>query len=177
MWRFLTRRRLISAVKSGDAERVAAVLQAGADPEFANMQGIRALALAAEYGWHGVVDVLIQHGADVNGRSTVSHPVARDVTALMAACGDSTGDPTMVAKLIEHGARLNDRDSHGRTALMYAVVSGHAEIVRTLLDSGADVDLASNDGDTPIDAAMESSNPTIRDILLGHERATGDETV
>ena len=172
---FLTRLRLISAVKSGDATRVATLLQSGADPESVSIQGFRALAMAAMYGRHSVIDVLIQHGADPNGRSTVSYPTTGGVTALMAACGDSTKDATIVEWLIERGASLDERDSAGRTSLLYAVISGHAEIVRTLLDNGAEVALGTNDGYTPIDAAAESDDQTVRDILLRHESVAGGE--
>lgn len=45
---------------------------------------------------------------------------------------------------------INHRDQHGVTALMRAACYNRAEIVRTLINSGADVNAARSDGFTPL---------------------------
>lgn len=169
---FVQQLQLISAVKSGDTERVATLIADGADPEATSTQGFRALALAALYGHGSVIDVLVTNGADVNAESTVSHPVTDGVTALMAACHDSTGRTDIVLQLIRHGARLDETDSVGRTALMYAVLSGYYEIVRVLTDQGADTSICTTEGHSPMDVARESGDSRILQALARSSTTT-----
>ena len=56
--------------------------------------------------------------------------------ALLEAC--STGRLDDVNKLIEQGADPNCKNGDGRTALMRASKRGYDEIVKKLLESGAD---------------------------------------
>jgi ankyrin repeat protein len=48
--------------------------------------------------------------------------------------------------LISRGARIDDRDNRGRTALMIAAELGHDEVVDALLGHGADAGLVDNEG-------------------------------
>jgi ankyrin repeat protein len=51
-----------------------------------------------------------------------------------------TGSVEAVKALLVHGANVNAKDTaHGQTALMWAVAHKHADIVRTLIEAGADV--------------------------------------
>ena len=54
----------------------------------------------------------------------------------MAAC---EGNNTIVALLVEAGAKLNEKDQmHGeRTALFFAVEAGDEDMTRIILDGGA----------------------------------------
>ncbi|MFD9519780.1 ankyrin repeat domain-containing protein [Streptomyces sp. NPDC059979] len=48
------------------------------------------------------------------------------------------GDAARVAELLAAGAALDERSTEGRTAFDLAVDAGHAEVVRMLLEAGAD---------------------------------------
>ncbi|MBK7704500.1 MAG: ankyrin repeat domain-containing protein [Acidobacteria bacterium] len=48
--------------------------------------------------------------------------------------------------LIENGARLDKGDSWGKTPLMAAVFYNHSEVVKLLIEKGADVCISSNGG-------------------------------
>src|SRR6185436_14583452 len=50
------------------------------------------------------------------------------------------GDAAKVRKLLDRGARSDDHDEGGRTAVTAAVYAGSPETVRALIDAGADVD-------------------------------------
>jgi serine/threonine-protein phosphatase 6 regulatory ankyrin repeat subunit B len=159
----------MSAVGSGKAEQVAKLLAAGAEPDATSSRGLTALMVAAARGHLTVVEVLAAHGADVNQRSCVKQPEHGEVagvTALMAACDDSTGSPDMIRELVRLGADLNLVDSLGRSALMYAVARGHTAIVRALVDAGARVDTQSDDGLTALDAAREAGEQAALKLLL-----------
>ncbi|CAG0911386.1 unnamed protein product, partial [Cyprideis torosa] len=55
------------------------------------------------------------------------------------------------------GDMLNERDDDGDTPLSCAVLEGDVECVRLLLEAGADVTIANEDGQTPIDLAKNGS--------------------
>ena len=54
----------------------------------------------------------------------------------------------------------------GTTALMLAAQDGHVEIVRLLLESGADKHLAMNDGRTALIVAPQRGHLEIVELLL-----------
>ena len=53
------------------------------------------------------------------------------------------GDKECAAQLLRNGAKVNQTDKDGKTALMMAVVNGHTALVELLLDKGADISLKS----------------------------------
>jgi ankyrin repeat protein len=57
-------------------------------------------------------------------------------------------------------ALLNDADTDGRSALHIAVSNGYLDMVKLLVESGADPTLADNNGETPLSLAIAAaSNP------------------
>jgi ankyrin repeat protein len=61
------------------------------------------------------------------------------------------GDLELVLRMLENGAALAATDSDGKTALSWAAMRGRTEVVRLLLDSGADANHADSFGDwTPL---------------------------
>lgn len=61
-----------------------------------------------------------------------------DLLLLVAA---RNGDLTQVQALIASGAKVDISDPNGTTALMFAANSGYTEIVRSLLNAGANINL------------------------------------
>jgi ankyrin repeat protein len=51
-----------------------------------------------------------------------------------------------VQTLLAEGANPNTTDDHGVPALMWAANNGHTEVVKLLLEKGADVNVKTNDG-------------------------------
>jgi ankyrin repeat protein len=64
-------------------------------------------------------------------------------TFLQKAAGD--GDAEKVRLAIRYGANLDRRSSRGETALGYACSWGHLEVVRLLVEAGADVNTIEHD--------------------------------
>ena len=72
-----------------------------------------------------------------------------------------------VAKtLIEKGADVNAKNSHGQSALLIAIASGNDKIVKYLIDCGADVNAKDNNGRTPLFVAMQKNKPGIAKLLI-----------
>jgi ankyrin repeat protein len=60
----------------------------------------------------------------------------------------------ILKKLLERGAMLNCVDRHGQTCLMHAVLSGHQDVVKLMVDSGADLTACNVYHNTAIDLAL-----------------------
>jgi ankyrin repeat protein len=64
--------------------------------------------------------------------------------------------------LISRGARIDDKDNRGRSALMIAAELGHDEVVEALLGHGANVNLVDNEGKS---ASELASTDALRERL------------
>lgn len=124
---------LVEAAILGDVERVKEFL--GTAPALLNDLLGTALWWAAGNGQEEAVHLLLNSGADVNAR------VGRDVTALIQAA--LMGQAKVVRLLLACGADVNAWDGRGATALhaslMSTVYGCNREVVRALLEAGAEV--------------------------------------
>ena len=100
---------------------------------------------------------------------TVSKPTDLQKEIIKAA---KSGDAETVKRLVENDPTLLDaRDKDGSTPLHCASWKGHAEVVKTLLELGADIQaLNTNDhwGNTPLHAAAHGNQRAVAEILLAH---------
>ena len=113
-----------------DLEAVKLLLSAGAKANVANRYGVTPLHEAGTTGNAAIVNALLRAGADANAA------YGEGETPLMIAA--RTGSIDAVKLLLESGAQVNAAESfRGQTAVMYAAVENHAEIVRALVAAGA----------------------------------------
>ncbi|KAF5654454.1 NACHT ankyrin domain-containing protein [Fusarium heterosporum] len=98
-----------------------------------------ALVAAADRGSERSINLLIEHGAEVNSRSTTGSPTLCCCSALAEAA--YRGHAKAIKLLIKHGADVNLhlRDGIDRTALGAAARSGQTWIVKFLVRQGAKV--------------------------------------
>ena len=80
------------------------------------------------------------HCLECTNVSSIYILLTASVIVFTAAVG---GNKDCAAQLIRKGARVNDTDKDGKTALMIAVVNGHLGLVDLLLDNSADISLKS----------------------------------
>ena len=73
-------------------------------------------------------------------------------------------------------ADVNARNEHGMTALMRAARQGRTQMVRTLLEHGADPNLVRNDNFTALSLAAFFGHTEIVEMLLGRGAQTDVET-
>lgn len=124
---------LVKAAANGDAQKCEEILgrpDADVNGIFA---GHTALQAAAQNGHMDALNVLLQHGADIeledkDGDRAVHH----------AAFGD---EPVVIEALHRHGGDLNARNVRRQTPLHIAVNKGHMGVVRQLLELGAHTSL------------------------------------
>ena len=124
--------------------------------------GFTALHLAVFAEQEGAARILITHGADVNVVSTSS--IARVPPLGTAAFVRSV---PLARLLLDAGADVDGRGEGGFTALHSAAQNGDEELVRLLLEHGADPGVATRDGMRPADLA---ANERVRELLAS--RAT-----
>lgn len=120
----------------------------------------------------GIVQDLITAGANVNEPSSakVRNPYN---TPLMIAAWQGSLD--LVQLLVENGACINQQDrGNGFTALIKAAYRNHADVVRYLLEVGADTTIHSWEKKTALDYNEEMWNggegTTIKAMLMGVSR-------
>jgi ankyrin repeat protein len=78
----------------------------------------------------------------------------------------AAGDLAAVNALLGSSLDVNARDRSGRTALMLAILNGHADVVEALLARGADLNAVDSSGTRPLQMARAKGNAEIIDSLL-----------
>ncbi|MDP6656717.1 MAG: ankyrin repeat domain-containing protein, partial [SAR324 cluster bacterium] len=109
------------------------------------------------------VESVLSTGVSVNIRGTEEF---HGVTPLMFASG--IGAQVIVKLLVEKGARLNDTDTLGKTALIQAAHKGHPDTVSFLLQQGANPNAETNQQWTALMFAAERGELEILKTLLRH---------
>ena len=116
---------------------------------------------AAYYGNLPAVRALLESGVDVNKSLTTKGRT----TALMLAA--MCGYVAIVKLLIEKGADLNMVHlTTGATALYRAAEQYYPVCVMELLKAGADVNIANNDGQTPLMVAVKRGSISLVALLI-----------
>jgi ankyrin repeat protein len=171
---------LAEAVKLADATMVKMLLDAGAGPEGANADGETALMLAIKTGEMPIVEMLVKAGAKVNVVERLDNQ-----TPLMWAA-DAPKDAGEIVKLLlskdaslTPRARYSDWPSQitsepraqyrpvgGLTALLYAARSGCYPCVQEMLAAGADINLPTPEGVSPLMTAIDNDHNDVAKLLL-----------
>lgn len=121
------------------AEKIEALVKAGADVNAANRYGVTPLSLAAANGNDRVLTLLVTAGANPTAADA---KLSEGRTLLMLA--SRTGNAAAIRLLIAKGASVNAAETRtGSTALMWAALENHADAVRALVAAGADVNARS----------------------------------
>ncbi|KAK4704825.1 hypothetical protein P7C70_g1380, partial [Phenoliferia sp. Uapishka_3] len=107
-------------------------------------------------GMVSVSQMAMDEPAQVEGSSSALHDLAID--------GKSDEVRTLLAST-EGRSSINMKDSYGYTALHLASDRGHLEVVRALLDAGADQTLCDDDDQTALMLATEAEHTQIIAVL------------
>jgi ankyrin repeat protein len=134
------------------------LLESGADPS----DGVT-LPMAASAGNIPALDLLHQHGADVN------RPWATDGSAPLYAILHWSRTEDGIRWLLAHGA---DADpvfaANGETPLHVVAASWGPDLTEQLVSRGADIARARSDGRTPYAIAELNGNRAVAEWLLAH---------
>ena len=177
-----------SAVKDGDVAAVRAALEW--DPSQANQKdarfGATPLHWAALRDHEEVARELIAHGADINARNrdgeTPLRVAERSKRKRVAQLLREAGSRPSLSALLDAAKRgeagrveqlatevpslINEADAEfGATALHWAALRGHAEVVKALISHGADLTVTNKDGETPLRVARRANRSQVVELL------------
>jgi len=141
---------LFQAIGSGDLRKMKQLLKDGAEINSTLPDGTTPLMTAAENGHNEIVLELIKLGVDVNQRKQDTF------SAFLIAC--FLGHDDVVKTLAKHGADVNaayeigssQGKSGNQTALTVAAARGNCPMCALLLKLGADLNVVSDSGYTPL---------------------------
>ena len=186
---------LLAAVRAGDADAVALLLDRGADPnaytlfDRADPQSrLPALYYACVADQPRVAALLLERGAEPNDGESVYHAAelghAECLDVLLAHGADISGphahygntplhflaahvrDDAGIRLLLERGADPDVPSGPRRETALHRVAEQHAPgTAELLLDHGADPDRPRDDGRTPYALAVRCANDAVADLL------------
>lgn len=140
---------LYNAVVDDDPNKLERLLREGADANHVFFHGMLfvsskpALSLCCDKGSAECAGVLIDHGANVK------FPDKWGLTPLMYSV--TVQYPDIIRRILERDPTTTAcRDHKGRTALHLAIETGNAEIVKLLIQIGAEVNVQEQFGLTPL---------------------------
>ncbi len=171
---------LAEAVKLADARMVKMLLDAGAGVDRADESGQTALMLAIKTGELPIVEMLVKAGGNVNAVEQFQHQ-----TPVMWAVTASKHAAEMTKLLLSKGANVNARALYtdwpnqlssepraqyrpvgGLTALLYASRNGCSDCVDALIGAGADVNVPTPEGVTPLMVSLDNDHNDVATLLL-----------
>lgn len=139
----------------------ALLLDAAADVNAVDADGLTALGIACGNANWDVAAFLVEHGAKPD--------IDRAQPALAMAAGIADDDPAGIKLLLKQRASVNGRAALERTPLMAAALAGHARIAEVLLTAGADPQLADHRGTTALMEAARSGSVSVIHALGKHK--------
>jgi ankyrin repeat protein len=158
---------LLMAGSSGNTELVDYFLDAGFDPNSKDIDGEGLLHYAAYGGDIGLIKRLLDQGIDINIRSNGN--VVPLHYAALAARRDAA------EYMLEQGADPNIADDDGEAPLHEAIIGdwrdttgASFEIVKMLIDHGADINHQTNNGLPPMFWTIYNENIEMMKYLLEH---------
>jgi|TARA_B110001454_G_C12686045_1_gene420216 ankyrin repeat protein len=149
-----------NAIELEHTRSIQRLLDAGVDVNSKNEQGWSVLDMALTTKNKECIALIKAHGGKSNANQSI-----------FIASG--IGDIEAVKQHFASGVDVSVRDDNGWTALHYA--SDRKIIARFLIDKGAKLNAINNDGETPLDRAIDWEDSETADLLRKHGGKTSEE--
>ncbi|MDE7265694.1 MAG: ankyrin repeat domain-containing protein, partial [Clostridia bacterium] len=146
------------AAESGNKEIIALIVDAGADVNCTDKNGVTPLMLMAKNGKTDAALAYIKNpNVDISLKDNDNHAAIDYATA--------SGLRELV-KALSSDSEQAHTDAHGNTPLHQACWNGQVEVVRVLLEKSPDLEKLNDDGESPLILAVERCNLVIVELLL-----------
>jgi ankyrin repeat protein len=139
---------LFDALLTEDLTLLTELLEAGCDVNAQDEEGRTALIQATLYNNVEVVQILIEHGANVNTQDFFNGYAALHLAARNYSL-------ELLQLLLKHKAEVDIKDINGNTPLYLAVINANGKdgAIQRLLQNGADRNSTNNQGFSPLELA------------------------
>jgi len=151
---------LAEAAALGHNRVVKVLLDRGATPDTSTDGGFTPLTLALRSGHDGTAQILVNSGAGLDASDS-----AYGKTALLWAV-ENKASGTIIKLLCDKGCDLDAKSRQGLTALMLAADANNADIVRVLLNAGANPKTQDQRAGTALSRAKEKHFSVVAGLLL-----------
>ena len=141
-------------------EIVRLLLEKGADKNLPGNYGKTPVMEAARCGSRKSFDLLLEHGADLSLKDDLGR------TVLMHSCMGKKDNVQIVQRLMEKGVDIEEADSSGKMAVIYAAENAHTESAKLLLKKYTDFSKATLIGLSVMNAAIRGSDTKLAEYLL-----------
>ncbi len=149
---------LLESAYVGNLEEVRRLVMDGTSVDVIDAERHTPLMWAAFNGHTAVSEYLLDAGAEIDAKDSNGR------TALLYASSGPFEET--VNLLLIKGAEVDVQGTlEGFTALMTAAAEGQVEVVRRLLDHGADRDIEDTDGDTALTFARQNGHTEVVALL------------
>lgn len=104
----------------------------------------------------------------INGGVDLNHTDNSGMTALMIHANNRCYKDT-IKELMQAGADINIMDNKGNTVLYYVLKYGDSGVARYLIKKGANYNYSNNQGETPMQIAVEKGYDTVLELMTDIE--------
>ncbi|MQL88867.1 hypothetical protein Taro_021439 [Colocasia esculenta] len=154
------------AASKGSENCVRLLLDYGADPNCKDLDGSVPLWEAILGKHEGVIRLLMDNGADL---------CSGDLGEFACTAAEQNS-LELLEDIVRYGGGITSYRSNGSTALHLAVCEGNVEVVKYLLDHGADVDKADVNGWTPGNLADQQGHEEIKALFQANKESVNDKS-
>jgi len=167
---------LYAAMKTREFDVVKFLLKRGADPNAVTKLGSTPFLLASEICDLDVIEACVEASADLDFAPSGPDADNLNITGQTALFMATLKDRVDVVKfLIRKGAQVNVQNRYGVSPLLLCAESGNFELVKALVDAGADVNISPKGqlaeenllaGQTPLLGAAKKGHLEICEYLI-----------
>ncbi|GFY38593.1 hypothetical protein TNIN_158211 [Trichonephila inaurata madagascariensis] len=172
---------LHSAAKDGNLSNLIILLKNGVNVNAEDYEGRKPIHYAAENGNNAILCTLLKKGAaynpaDYKEKNPLQLTSNSDIRRLLISVENSfrdfkKGNYQMLDNYISQYSKIiNAKDKNGHTLLHWAASLGNQNVVKQLLDAGAEIDQISIKGNTPLHIAVSNGHKEIVESLLQSAR-------